>query len=488
WQAEGPGAVPVTVSGATLEVASFVPLIRGINTMRLMVSDPWLAPAVVTPEQTVLVNGRPKAALVSPSRTFSSLGETVITSGLTLVQVRHAATDPEAEALSYSWLVRDPSSTVVGLTGGGTSSPTFIPAMNGDYTANLGVKDIHQAPQQVTAVSSFYVNGRPKAVMTVLQHVTSSFGETRITTGLTLVRLRGADSTDPDPGESTSLTYQWQHLRPNGTIFGTATTSHSSFTPTLVTGTWKANVLVRDVGSAPAPVTAEVSLLVNGRPLPLITLPAFTPGAGESAPAPNLSTVNLDGGTSTDPDPSDVSGLTYAWTLLDPSSNVTSINNAFTRTPTFAPAASGTYTAQLYVRDPWNAPSEGTATRKIYVNARPISSIGPVTFVSSSFRETKITSGLSIVNFISASSDPDNNLPLSYIWQLRSPTGSLLPLTSPLLRNPSFTPVHSGPHGVSHSVRDSLSIPSANTASVFVDVNARPVSRVSETFVFSAGE
>jgi hypothetical protein len=69
------------------------------------------------------------------------------------------------------------------------------------------------------------------------------------------------------------------------------------------------------------------------------------------------------------------------------------------------------------------------------------------------------------------SSDPDNNLPLTYVWSMSAPTGSTATLSSTTAANPTFTPDVAGDYNIALTVTDSLGLPSTTADTVKITVN-----------------
>src|SRR5581483_2192133 len=107
----------------------------------------------------------------------------------------------------------------------------------------LWVKDIWQATGPVSTTIPIYSNNRPMAQISPTVTVTSSFGETRITTGLTVVQMEGGASTDVE--DPHSLTYRWWFVQPSGTVQKQAFVHAPTFVPD-VTGTWIVRLMVSD--------------------------------------------------------------------------------------------------------------------------------------------------------------------------------------------------------------------------------------------------
>ncbi len=72
------------------------------------------------------------------------------------------------------------------------------------------------------------------------------------------------------------------------------------------------------------------------------------------------------------------------------------------------------------------------------------------------------------------SSDPDNNLPLTYAWTMSAPSGSTATLSSTTASQPTFTPDVAGDYNIALTVTDSLLLPSTTPDTVKITVTNQP--------------
>lgn len=72
------------------------------------------------------------------------------------------------------------------------------------------------------------------------------------------------------------------------------------------------------------------------------------------------------------------------------------------------------------------------------------------------------------------SSDPDNNLPLTYAWIMSTPSGSTSTLSSTTAAKPTFTPDKIGDYVITLTVMDSLGLQSTVADSVTITVTNQP--------------
>lgn len=262
-----------------------------------------------------------------------------------LVQVSAEATDPNGDALKYTWTA---SSGWTIKSGGDGAAVVQAPAKagaqglvtvtvddghGGTAKASVGVATDDTSPMisEVTATPSPAVRGMP-------------------------VTLAAAAS-DPD---GDALTYAWSIAAgPAGSTatLSSKTTASPQFTPDMV-GTYTIELVVTDSPGGHASVPYDLQLeAVNGTPTAMI--------AGTAPLAGVMNTdLTLDGSGSTSPagDP-----LSYAWAVTNGPAGATA-----TATPVgdsgkanFKADTAGNYTVALTVTDPWG--NTGTAATTVAV-------------------------------------------------------------------------------------------------------------------------
>lgn len=150
------------------------------------------------------------------------------------------SSDPDGDALTYTWKLSAPNASNVTLSDSGTANPSFVPDVSGEYRVVLVVSDgvEESAPDDVmiTAMNS-QTNRAPIA----------DAGADRTVDVQTEVTLDGRGSTDPD---SDPLTYLWRFVtRPAGStsIVNSAESVSASFTPDI-TGDYTLELTVSDGG------------------------------------------------------------------------------------------------------------------------------------------------------------------------------------------------------------------------------------------------
>ena len=312
-------------------------LTAGTKTVKLTVIDDRGGQSVVEHDVTVTdpPNGAPTAAY--------SWGHTDLTANFDA----SASTDPENDALTYSWNFGDGSGD-----GASTSvAPTHVFASAGDYQVVLTVTDTHGASSQVTKTVT--VTAPPPANVSP----TASFSSS---TNFLTASVNGSGSVDPD-GSIVSYVWNWGDSSAPGSG---VTASHVYATA----GTYTVTLTVTDNKGAIGTITGQVT--VSAPPANVAPTASFTA-------TPNQLTATVDGTASSDPDGSIVS---YAWNWGDN----TPAGSGSGATHTYATA--GTYTITLTVTD--NQGATNTTTRQVTVTAPVVSN-----YASDSFTRT-LASGL----------------------------------------------------------------------------------------------
>lgn len=336
----------------------------------------------------------------------ANAGDDKIADENTLVTLSGSGTDPDQDALSYSWT--QPSGQNIALTGANTASPTFTaPEVQNDtdYTFTLTVNDGNGG----TATDSVKVT-----VKQVNKAPIANAGSDQVVDENTAVTLNGSGSSDPD---GDPITYLWtQPQGQNITLTGANTASPTFTTPEVTANTDLTFTLkVSDNHDASANATVKVTVRDANK--------APTANAGDDQGANENTLVTLYGsGIDLDEDP-----IAYQWTA---SQGIT-LSDTTVANPTFiAPEvqANTDYTFTLTVSD--GRGGTGTDTVKItviQVNKAPTANAGPDQTVSD---ETVVTLDGS------TSSDPDSDT-LAYQWLQTS--GPNVILTGSTNAKPTFT-------------------------------------------------
>ena len=243
-----------------------------------------------------------------------------------------ASTDPEGDALTYTWtLVSRPLGSTAALSASASPRPTFVADAAGSYTANLVVSDgVNASFASSTMVTAALGNVAP---------VARAGNDVGAIPGST-VTLSGAASSDAngDP-----LSFSWTLTsRPSGSVaaLGSGTTEATTLVPDLV-GTYVATLVVRDgaLDSAPSTVTVTVS---NAN-LP----PVARPGPAQTVAFGTR--VRLNGSASSDPNGD---ALSFQWSLTSrPAGSTATLQNRSSPTPELVADVIGIYVVSLVVSD-----------------------------------------------------------------------------------------------------------------------------------------
>jgi len=350
------------------------------------------------------------------------------------------STDADGDPLTYLWSLSVPGGSVATLSSTTTASPTFVPDVDGTYTAALIVNDgtDDSAPNEaVITAQVVVVNTPPVADAGVDQTV--DVGDT--------VTLDGGGSTDAD---SDSLTYSWSLTTPGG---GATLSNPNTVGPTFVPdvdGTYTATLIVNDGTDDSAPDSAAITAQVVVANIP----PVANAGLDQSVNVGD--TVNLNGGGSSD---ADGDALTYLWSLSVPGGSVATLSSTTTASPTFVADVAGDYVAQLIVNDSTDDSAADTAlitASAVPINNPPVANAG---------LDQNVTMNDTVTLDGSGSTDADGD-PLTYLWSLSVPGGSVATLSDPTAVSPTFVADVAGDYVAQLIVNDSTDDSAADTATI----------------------
>lgn len=448
------------------------------------------------------------------------------------------STDPDGDSLSYDWQVtQTPANSQITLSATVGMETTLTPDVAGVFVVTLYTNDgmLSSSPSNIVIVADpAFAEGRPDGagcdlssdcqsqtcdVGTCVQNLppTADAGAIQYVNVGTPVMLDGASSLDP---EDAPLSYQWGLFEsPAGSSNGleNAAAVQSSFTPD-VPGVYLVRLIVSDGiwPSSPAIVTIVAGVGAPG--LPPGTTPdgdnCGAPGdcasktclagtcaanqvptadAGENQLVPSTTVVNLDGGSSSDPEGV---ALTYLWTLVDkPLTSVAALTGANTAAPNFTADVVGFYRIALTVDDGsllsepsvmvvaagvgselapagfpctahWACESALCLAGTCVFNGKPTADAGAPQLV---------LAGDVVTLDGTASTDPEGQ-ELDHAWSLEGPNGSVAALSMPASAQPTFQADIAGVYTLTLNVSDGF-----RTDTVVTVVVAAPIVGVLNT-------
>lgn len=265
------------------------------------------------------------------------------------------------------------------------------------------------------------------------------------------ITLDGSGSFDPD---SNPITYRWTLTPPSGSR--AMLSDPSAVRPTFtadIPGDYAVQLIVNDGTVDSGPATAIASSR-NGAPR------AYA--GPDQVIVLNGTVVQLNGTGSSD---SDGDRLTYAWTLVSrPPTSKAELDAPASATPRFTADTNGTYVANLQVRDPFGATSDGDTVTVSFNNVAPVADAGVdrVAFVGS----------IVVANGSAADGNGD---PLTYHWSVLSkPAGSSAELAGANTLAPSFVANVAGTYVLQLIANDSIvdSVPDTTIVEVIVTDDA----------------
>lgn len=323
------GLPPAVLLGADTPTPLVIPPLSGVLTFKLTVHDPYGAFANDTVNVTVI--NRAPTADAGPDAT-----------GIKRVQVLldgTGSTDPDSDALSYSWTqMSGPAVTVLWAD---TATAAFTPQSTGVYNFSLTVDD-NDGGVSSDSVEITVSNASPVA----------DAGSDLTVRKNTLVTLEGVGSSDPD---GDSLTYAWAQLGGPSVVLSGANTAIATFTSTM-NDTYSFRLTVDDGDGGIGTDTVIVNV-TNADPF------AY---AGHDITARKYALVTLNGSGSSD---ADGDPLTFDW--VQTGGPTVSLTGEDTAILTFTPTRAGLYEFTLTVTDV----SGGTGADTVQVtvtNSEPV--------------------------------------------------------------------------------------------------------------------
>ncbi len=335
-------------STASLTLA-FTPEVEGLSVGDLLLhsNDPHLPEVQVeligltTGEAEMVSGAAPNAA--GGSDQTASVGSLVTLDG-------SASSDPEGDALTYSWSFKSvPSGSALAtsdITDRTSVQASFTPDVGGSYRVRFVVSDGTSVDKDflwVTASSAS--NSAP----------TAEAGATVFANTGSVATVDASGSSDPE-GDALSYSWTFRSVPASSSITNSSYTDSAAVSTTFtpdVAGDYRVRLIVND-GSLSDKDFVWVRVTGSN------SAPTADAGTAQSGAVGAVHT--LDGSGSSDPD-GDAITYSWSWRTLPAGSSLTNgdITDSTTATPSFTSDVAGTYRLRLVVRD-------ATYTGKDFVN------------------------------------------------------------------------------------------------------------------------
>lgn len=339
-----------------------------------------------------------------------------------------ASGDPDkgqTASLNYQWT----APAGIALSDGKAKNPTFTaPAAEADtrYVFTLVVTDANglaSAPATVNIV----VKHRNRAP-------TANAGRTQAAGEGDTVTLDGSASSDPDQGQTASLSYLW--TAPAGIALSDPATRNPSFVAPAALGdkSYEFSLVVKDASGAESAASTVAVAVKHRNRAPVVN-------AGGNQNVNQGAVVALNGSASADPEGD---SLVYHWSQESGPIAVT-LGGADSAAASFLAGKAGDYAFKLTATDPQGLSATQTVAVAV---ATPVNH----TPTASATAPAQVEVGAVVALDGSASADPDAGDSLSYAWtQVSGPT---ITLSSDATDRPIFIAGDSGTYGFKLAVTD----------------------------------
>jgi hypothetical protein len=401
-----PDGADAALDDATSSTPTFTPVIEGLYTWSLVVSDGEAESAEDTVTLQATRDNLPPVANAGVD-VLVDVGDVVALDG-------SGSSDPNGDALTYAWtMATRPLGSTAALDDATVVAPTFTADAIGAYRIQLVVSDGEFfSESDEVIVNAGATNGPP---------VADAGEDQAVDTGETVQLDGSADDPEGDP-----VTWRWQLVElPAGSqaALNDPGVANPSFVADLE-GTYVAHLWVADEFSTSPP--DEVVVTASGVNQP----PEAVAGASSTSVLVG-DAVLLDSTGSNDPDPGDL--ITYEWWFeaLPPGSRAF-LNIPTLARPSFVADVEGDYVVALRVFDG----ALYSVVETVSIHADP-SNAAPEAAISG---PASVARG-ALVELQDASTDDDDDppFPLHDWWFQSVPPGSTATLNDPTIENPTFT-------------------------------------------------
>ena len=444
-------------------------------------------PAAVNPTFTADVGGTYEATLVVTGDQQNSAPATVMVtaSGTNPPPVANAgpkqnvfvntpvvlngkqSTDANDDPLTFTWRLSGvPKGSTSTLFDRNTVAPSFTPDRDGTYIAELVVSDgtSSSTPSTVTIAASKKPSPTASAgkTPTLYFHLNTSS-----------VTLNGSDSHTTPPGGELEYTWTFNSPSPAPALIDADKAIARFSPPSNVAAIYVAQLKVTEKNH-PGPESGTDLDTVSVTIGPLASVQAFLPSNLTSpiltctvkqcgmAAVPVGTSIQLDGGAS------QVTDLTYLWSITNPSAGATLINQTKVKaifTPKTGSSEGIAYTLRLKVTDPGG----NTDTRSFTILAKT----GPIFSIKSEPSNPGVPETITV----SLSSESTSST-LTYLWELIArPDNSKADFDPETIKKTSatFTTDKDGDYTVKLTITDTSTTPNTMTpATLKITANSPP--------------
>nr|WP_256379076.1 PKD domain-containing protein [Chitinophaga sp. SYP-B3965] len=304
-----------------------------------------------------------------------------------------ASADPDGTISTYAWTkLSGPAAGAITTAAANKTAVTGL-TLEGDYVYELKVTDNGgaTATSQVKITVAAAAANKPP--------VANAGADVTVTLPASTAQLDGSASVDPD---GTITNYTWTKISgPAGGAITTANANKTTITGLTLAGEYVYELGVKDNSGTTVTDQVKVVVIVGGANQP----PVARAGINTSITLP-VSSVELDGSTSSDPDGTIA---TYSWKKLGGPASGTITTVTASKTTVTGYTLDGVYVYELTVTDNLglSTSSNVTITVNAATNKKPVSNAGA---------DITITQPVSNVQLDgSASSDPDGTIS-KYTW------------------------------------------------------------------------
>jgi hypothetical protein len=434
------------------------------------------------PAPAATQNAAPVATLALAGQVTSAAGsgDAATYTGADIRFDASASTDPEGDALAFSWTLTSKPATSAAAVKGSGAVVTVTPDTAGTYVVTVRITDSKGAFTDKQATMIVAANAAPVssvAISASYSAVTATDAVRNVTVGASIL-LDSAGSKDAD---GDTVTTSWELIaRPAGSLAVLATSGQAARLNTDVAGSYK----VRARGMDPSGAFSETVYpfeAVGAAPRVVVVASVDTTPRDDGTSSIK-GTVGYTLSLSSAGANPDRLALGYAWTLVSKPAGSSAVldagGSAFTQ---LTPDVLGDYVVKLLVTTPDGAASSHTTTVSV-ANRRPAAAIAsnatPVALPSGPTLRLPLNSTVTLRGTSSVDADGDT---LSYLWSLDGkPAGSTTVLSASDTPTVQLTTDMAGSYAVSLRVTDPSGAYSVQTITV-ASGNSAPVAVIDKS-------